>query len=416
MDSVDKARAILKNWNLTKVVFGRGTISEAGQFAGKFGKRALVVIGGGSVKRHGYLDSLLESLGAAGVKSNVVEGVEPNPSKETIYRLAYHLLAGNYDCAVALGGGSTIDALKGGLILATTKSGDIDDYFGVDRCSQKMRKMDPPMMAVPTTAGTSAEVTKYTNITDVRIGVKKLVSDPAIIPQVAIVDPELTVSCPPRLTATVGLDTLTHLLEGYLNNVHDGVDPGAADRPGANDRALLGLKLLFEGLPAAVRDGSDLDAREKTCLACTLGGTVIVFKSTGGPHMNSFSWFDVMPHGDATGVMLPYYVAYYAPAVEEKLGPVAELLGVDPGDSPGLAVAKGLLEFYDEIGAPTRLKDVPGFTAAHVEKAIADAAQNQMKLDNMPRPIPADQRERVLRTIIEGAVEGDLESVASREK
>ncbi|MHA1731508.1 MAG: iron-containing alcohol dehydrogenase family protein [Promethearchaeota archaeon] len=408
---MEKALEILKNWKLTDVTYGPGVISEVGARAKEFGSKAIVVIGQGSVKKHGYLDALLESLGAAGVRAKVVEGVEPNPSKETIYRLAYYLLADSYDCAIALGGGSTIDALKGGLILATVRDGDIDEYFGVGNASRRMERMDPPMIAIPTTSGTSAEVTKYSNITDPTLRVKKLISDPAIIPQVALVDPELTLSCPPGLTATVGLDTLTHLMEGYMNNVHDGVDPGDETLPGANERALEGMRLLFGALPEAVRDGSNLEAREKMSLACVLGGTVIVYKSTGGPHMNSFSWFDLMPHGNATGLMLPYYTAYYAPAIEGKLRKVAALLGVDAGDNVGKAVAEGLLEFYGKLGFPTTLREVPGFTGAHVDKAIADAAQNQMKLDNMPRPIPAEKKNEVLRVIIEGARDGDLSRI-----
>lgn len=402
---MDKAKQILDDWQLTDVTYGPGTLAKAGEYAKRYGTRALVVIGQGSVKKHGYLDALLESLTATGVTAKVVEGVEPNPSKETIYRLAYYLLAAEYDVAIALGGGSTIDALKGGLILATIKDGDIDEYFGVGQASPHMDAMVPPMIAIPTTAGTSAEVTKYSNITDPTLQVKKLVSDMAIVPQVAIVDPSLTVSCPPRLTATVGLDSLTHLMEGYMNNVHDDVDPGA------NDRALEGMRLLFEALPTAVQDGTNLEAREKMALACTLGGTVIVYKSTGGPHMNSFSWFDVMPHGDATGLMLPYYTAYYAPAIEAKLRKVADLLGVEVTGSVGRAVAEGLMAFYERLDFPTTLQAVPGFDPAIIDKAIADAAQNQMKLDNMPRPIPAEKKNEILRTIIESAVTGDLDAI-----
>lgn len=408
---MEKALNIVKNWKLTEIIYGPGCISKVGEQAKKFGPKAIVIIGEGSVKKYGYLDKLLKSLRDAGVSANVVEGVEPNPSKETVYRLAYYILADQYNCAIALGGGSTIDALKAGLVLATVKTGDIDQYFGANNVSPHMEKMQPPMIAIPTTSGTSAEVTKYSNITDPVIEVKKLISDPAIIPQIALVDPELTVSCPPKLTATVGLDALTHLMEGYMNNVHDDVDPGTDDLPGANERALEGMRLLFEALPEAVNNGSNLEAREKMSLACVLGGTVIVYKSTGGPHMNSFSWFDLMPHGNATGLMLPYYTAYYAPAIEEKLRKIADLLGVEVKDSVGRAVAEGLLEFYRKMNFPTSLKEIPGFKEAHIDKAIADAAQNQMKLDNMPRPIPAEEKNDVLRIIIEGARDGKLDQI-----
>ncbi|MHA1792026.1 MAG: iron-containing alcohol dehydrogenase family protein [Promethearchaeota archaeon] len=401
-----KAEEIIKDWKLTEITFGEGTLNKAGTKAKELGiKKALIVIGGGSVIKNGYLAKLEESLNNSEIEHELFQGVEPNPSIETIYRIALKALFSKIDGFIGLGGGSTLDAVKAANILVTLKADDIHPFFGVNQVQETFKNELMPFLAIPTTAGTSAEVTKYSNVTDLKIGVKKLISDPTIIPKKAIVDPALTLSCPKRLTRVVGLDTLTHLMEGYINNVHDNVDPKA------NERAIEGMRLVFKYLPRAIEDGSDIEARKMMSLACVLGGTVIVFKSTGGPHMNSFSWFSIMDHGEACAVMLPYYLAYYGKNIKKKLETIADLLGVQKKEDITRNVVEGLLHFYERIGQKTKLSEYESMSSRMIEKAIKDAAQNQMKLDNMPRPIPANQVQNTLETILKGAWEGNIDEI-----
>jgi alcohol dehydrogenase class IV len=171
------------------------------------------------------------------------------------------------------------------------------------------------------------------------------------------------------------------------------------------------MRLVFKYLPRAVKDGSDIEARRAMSAACVLGGTVIVYKSTGGPHMNSFSWFSVMDHGEATALMLPYYTAYYGKNIPEKLKQIAALMGIKGTGDVTRTVVLGLIEFYKAIGQKTMLREHEGFPKEFIEKAIADAAQNQMKLDAMPRPVPAARSTEILRTIIEGAWTGNIDAI-----
>jgi len=400
------AENIVKNWKLTQVKFGEGTLNEVGKIAKEMGMhKPLITIGGGSVEKYGYLKTLIDNLEKKGIKYDILKGIEPNPCVGTIYRIALKSLQSHSDGFIALGGGSVIDAAKAANILVSLNADDIHPYFGMNKVEQELKGDLKPLLPIPTTSGTSAEVTKYSNVSDLVIGVKKLISDPSIIPKRAIVDPELTVSCPPKLTRIVGLDTLTHLMEGYLNNVHDDVDPDA------NRRAIEGMRLVFINLPKAVKNGNDLEARKNMSLACVLGGTVIVYKSTGGPHMNSFSWFSIMDHGEATALMLPYYVAYYGKNVTEKLEVIANLINVDITPNLTENVVKGLLRFYKNINQPTKISDYEDFPKDFIPKAINDASQNQMKLDNMPRPIPAENRNTILKVILEGAWEGKIDKI-----
>jgi alcohol dehydrogenase len=297
-----------------------------------------------------------------------------------------------------------MDAAKAAGILGTVKEGELENYFGVGMVSKKVKRIIPLIVA-PSTSGSGSEVTKFSVITDTRLHVKKLMIDPAIIPAEAIVDPELTYTCGKHVTLVSGLDTMTHLIEGYLNTVDEGIDPDA------NGRALLGLNLLFEALPRVIQDPNDKEGRRKMSLASLLGGTVLFYKQAGGPHLNSFSWCNVMDHGEACALMLPYYAAYYAPAVMEKLKILNDILGITDSGNTAKDFAEGLQGFYKKLNFPLTLKEFKDFSKDLIDKAITDASQNRMKLEAMPRPIPLERCDEILRTIITGAYNGTIEEI-----
>lgn len=399
-----EAEKMLKLWTPTRIHFGEGSSTQIGDAVKRYGERVLLVLGRGSVKKSGMLDRVFQSLEKNSLNYGVVEGVEPNPSKQTVYRITDHLLAGNFNLLLAIGGGSVIDAAKAAGILGTVKEGEIDHYFGVGMVSQKVKKI-MNLIAVPTTSGTGSELTKFSVITNTPLHVKRLISDPAIVPSEAIIDPELTYSCGTHLSKVTGLDTMTHLMEGYFNNVDEGIDPEA------NHRALTGLALFFEGLPRVLRDGQDREARRIMSLASTLGGTVLYYKQAGLPHLTSFSWSSIMDHGEAVAIMLPYYSAYYAPYIKEKIKCVAELMGIPDSKDITKAFVEGLFDFYRKIDFPLTLKGFKGFSEDLIRKAVQEASQNRMKLEASPRPVPSEKSENVLQTIIESAYWGNIEKI-----
>jgi alcohol dehydrogenase class IV len=399
-----EVEGILKAWKPTKIHFGEGAALRVGEVVKRYGDRTLLIIGKGSIRKSGMLDRTLRSLEKYSVSYEIVEGVEPNPSKETVYRIVYHLLAGNFNSLLTIGGGSVIDAAKAAAILGTIKEGELDDYFGVGMVSKKVKRiMD--LVALPTTSGTGSELTKFSVITDTWLHIKKLIFDIAIVPTEAVVDPELTYSCENHVSRVTGLDAMTHLMEGYFNNVDEGVDPEA------NQRALIGMKLIFEGLPRVLQNGQDREARRMMSLASTLGGSVLFYKQAGLPHLNSFSWSNVMDHGEAVAVMLPYYSAYYAPDISEKMKNVARLMGIPESGNMKEAFVEGLFDFYKKVNFPVSLKEFKNFSEDLIEKAIRDVSQNRMKLEASPRPVPPDKSEEILHTIIEGAYQGSIEKI-----
>jgi alcohol dehydrogenase class IV len=399
-----EAEEILGAWKPTKIHFGERSIQQVGEVVKKYVKKTLLTIGRSSIKKSGVLDSISQVLEKNSITYKIVEGVEPNPSKETVYRIVYHLLAGNFNSILAIGGGSVIDAAKAAGILGTIREGEIDDYFGVGMVSKKTKRI-MNLIAVPTTSGTGSELTKFSVITDTWLHIKKLIFDIAIVPTEAIVEPELTYSCENHVSRVTGLDAMTHLMEGYFNNVDEAADSKA------NQRALIGLKLVFEGLPRVLKDNQDREARRMMSLASTLGGSVLFYKQAGLPHLNSFSWSRVMDHGEAVVVMLPYYTAYYAPDISEKIKNVATLMSIPESRDMTKDFVEGLFDFYRRIDFPLTLREFKNFSKDLIEKAVRDASQNRMKLEASPRPVPSEKSEEILHTILEGAYQGTIDRI-----
>jgi alcohol dehydrogenase len=204
-------------------------------------------------------------------------------------------------------------------------------------------------------------------------------------------------------------------MEGYLNTIQD------EGNEEINERALISIELVFRWLKKAGDEPNNLEARKMMSLASILGGTVIggdKFKGTGGPHMNSFSWHATIPHGKSTGIMLPYYIVYYAknPKVMEKLKPIAKMLNLNYNinsnrndqNKIGLLVAEAMLKWYKSMDFPTRLIDLEGWRPEYLQKALDDAGQNAMKLQAMPNPVPLEKAKEILEPILQAAVNGNL--------
>ncbi len=410
---MQSAPEMLKDYHDTAIHFGDGIIDAVGDKLKGRCSRALIVMGGGSARSSGALGRLTASLESAGIEAESFEGVEPNPSIDTVHRIAGLLKDDRIDKIVALGGGSAIDASKAAQVVATYGA-PVDQYFGVGRVTERRGTEGPacvPIAAVPTTSGSGAEVTLYSSITDPAKGLKKLIVDECIIPDHAFVDPGITHSCPPALTATVALDALCHLIEGYLNTIHDDADPGA------NDRALAGIELIARSLGPAFKEGANTSARRDLSAASVLGGTVIRFKSTALPHMFSFSWSEVLSHGDACALALPYAWAYYLgdERVMHKSARVARALGVRTAglseDASALLAIEAFSALKRSVGHPDKIEGMPGSRPEMIERAVRDAAENEMKLLSAPRPVPSDRRDVILQTIIEGAYYGRIEPI-----
>ena len=425
MASRDRAQQLLREWKGESYAFGTGALDCIGRFAGELGTRGLVVADP-SPWLAPTVEAVLESLRGEGVDvcgDRAWRGARPNTPREDVYRIESSILRFDPDCVAAIGGGSGIDAAKAANVLATL--GDVDDdieaYLGVGLVSQALQKAGrqlKPLVAVQTASGSAAHLTKYSNITDPLVGQKKLIVDPAIIPPRAVFEYAVTSSAPAGLTVDGALDSIAHSLE-----VLYGI--GESDRERVQEIALLTIELVLESAPAALANPSDSVAREGLGLASDLGGYAIMVGGTNGGHLTSFSLVDATTDDRACAIMNPYYTVFFATAVEDRVRAVGDVyrragyLDADPaslgGRALGEAVAGGMIAFSKSIGMPTTLAELPGFTDAHIDRALtaAKSPQLRMKLQNMPVPLDACLVDEFMAPVLDAARTGDLGRVRS---
>lgn len=355
-----------------------------------------VFTGKHSLDASGRWRELEEALAASGRPVRRFREIDSEPDSVTVEAMLAFLRQERPGAVVAVGGGSVMDAAKAAFLVFQTGC-PLAEHYGVDVWSgrhpgEELRRV----IAVPTTSGTGSEATPYANIVERSLGVKKLISERQTIPRFAVVSPELAGSMPPSVTRATGCDALAHLIEGFLNV--------GADRncPDANRWALTGIRLVREHLEEAVSAGSAA-ARRAMAQAAVLGGMVIRFKSTGLPHLCSFSWFGRLEHGLAVALLLPECWRYYLgnPAVAER---TMELSGIFPGTTPD-TVIDSFRRFLDRVGVARSLGDYPGITPELLAATAAGAAENRMKLELAPRPVPVERAEAILSEILRRASE-----------
>ena len=349
------------------------------------GKRAIVVVGGGSMKRFGFLDKVEANLKAAGMEVSLFEGVEPDPSVETVMKGAEAMRQFQPDWIVAIGGGSPIDAAKAMWAFyeyPETTFEQLITPFSFPKLRTKAR-----FCAIPSTSGTATEVTAFSVITDYAKGIKYPLADFNITPDVAIVDPELAETMPKKLTAHTGMDAMTHAIEAYVSTLHcNYTDP----------LALHAIKMISADLVDSYN--GDMDARDRMHDAQCLAGMAFSNALLGIVHSMAhktgaaFSTGHIT-HGLANAMYLPYVIAYNAKAdgVAERYADIARTMGV-VGDTTAELV-EGLRakirSMNDAMGIPNTLKDFGILEDEFKEKldAIAANAVGDACTGSNPRPI-----------------------------
>lgn len=416
MADFNNARALLRGFKGETYLNGIGVLSQVGRVASELGRRAILVrdVFPGA---DDFVKPIRDLLAASGIEITAeIEGARPNAPREDLARITETLRPLNAEVVVSFGGGSTIDATKAAIVLCTL-GGKIEDYFGTGLATAALAKSGKklaPHVAIQTAASSGAHLTKYSNITELKTGQKKLVVDEAIVPARSVFDYAVTFAAPTSLTADGALDGIAHCLEVLL---------GAVGKPYYGemcDVAREGIQLVVEYLPRVMKDSQDHVAREALGLATDLGGYAIMLGGTNGAHLTSFSLIDILSHGRACAILNPYYTVFFAPVVTEALkmvGRIYKQAGYTDADvnllgerELGVAVAEAMIEFEKRIGFPATLNEVPGFTYAHIERALhaAKDPQLKMKLENMPVPLTAERVDKYMGPVLRAAANGDL--------
>lgn len=328
MNSFDFISAKMYEFRLPPTIhFGPGCLGKLSSEAARFGKKALLVTDQ-SMQRSGYVSQTLNYLQAGGVETVVYDQVNTEPTDTLVEQGVRIFQQDSCDMVICLGGGSPIDAGKAIAVMATNP-GRIHDYMGVN----KVPNNPAPLIAIPTTAGTGSEATRVTIITDTANDVKMLIISNNMMPLMAIVDPLLTLSMPPWVTASTGIDALTHAIEAYISK---------RSQPITEILALEAIHLMGKYLRRAWANPEDIEAKTYTMLASTLGGISFSNSSVALVHGMSRpigACFHV-PHGLSNAILLPLVLEYSFMASPEKFASITEALGEKIDGLPLITAAK----------------------------------------------------------------------------
>ena len=371
---------------------GKGAMEALKTFEGK---KAIVCVGGGSMKRFGFLDKAVGYLQQAGMEVKIFDGIEPDPSVETVMRGAAAMAEFEPDWIVAIGGGSPIDAAKAMWIKYEYPDITFEEMckvFGIPKLRQKAR-----FCAISSTSGTATEVTAFSIITDYDKGIKYPIADFEITHDVAIVDPELAETMPKKLVAHTGMDAMTHAIEAYVSTAANVLTDSAA---------LMAVKMIYQYLPKAVANGDYMWARDKMAYAQYLAGIAFNNASLGYVHAmaHQLGGYYNLPHGVCNAILLPYVEEFNLIGNLNRFRDLAEAMGEKvEGLSTGDAAAKAIQAIRTisrQVGIPANLK-VLGVKPEDFEVMAENAMKDVCCLTN-PRKATREQIIEIYRRAYEG--------------
>lgn len=345
----------------TRIIFGQGVIDDlVNELNNIKSKRPLIITDRGLIKTD-IPERILGIIKKGGLEGEIFSDIEPNPTDSQIDESLKVFLNHNADSIVAVGGGSPIDAGKG-LQIRINHHEPLEVYDDLLGGDTLITKEIPPLIAIPTTAGTGSEVSRSAVITIAAVDRKVVLFSPRLMPTVAICDPELTYGLPPRITAETGMDALSHNLEAFFSKGY---------HPMADGIALKGMELIASSLIKAVENGKDVQARQDMMMASTMGA-VAFQKGLGVIHSlaHPLSSVTKVSHGLANAIMMPHAIRFNGEVIGDRIKEVARVLKVKESSVEG--VAKTIEEMCQKMGLPLRLSEV-GVTQEHIPKLVEKA-------------------------------------------
>lgn len=354
--------------------------------------RVLVVVDY-NLKKTGLINHILNSLKTEKVSFDVFDGIINEPTINEIDTAIKELnIVSNFDVIVGIGGGSTIDISKLFAVSGNFK-GTIENYIGTDF----IKKSGIPMIIFPTTSGTGAEATPNAIVKNVEKGWKKGVVSPYLIPDLVILDPELTLSLPKKVTAETGIDAFTHAIECFIGNKANTM---------SDIFALEAIRLIKQYLLRAFRDGSDREARYYMLIASLYGGIAITNSGTGGVHALAYPLggrYNIS-HGLSNSLLLKEVMKFNSKAVPEKFIRVAETMGINKKDASDEEIVNSVVEEIGNLvkGVNIKVDNIDGFEVSDKmldELSIMVIEEQQRLLKNNPRPINYEDAKEIYKAV-----------------
>lgn len=358
-----------------KIISGSGALEDACGYMNRLGTHALVVTDTVMVKL-GNLDKVTAVLDKAGVSYSVYDGIGGEPTDKMIETGLAAYKENGCDFLIALGGGSPIDSMKA-IAALTVNHGKLSEYMGKEITGNL-----PAMVAIPTTAGTGSEATKFTIINDTENDVKMLLKGDVLMPNLAIIDPQFTMTAPPAITAATGMDALTHAIEAYTSR---------KAQPLTDVFALSAVKRIFKALPIAFHEGGNVEAREEMSLAALEAG--VAFNNASVTLVHGMSrpigaLFHV-PHGISNAMLLKECMVFALDGAYERFAALGDAIGVT---AEGQSVEEKANSFLHAVEDLCKELEIPTLAEYGIDKEKFFAVMDKMAGDAVISGSPANTR------------------------
>jgi alcohol dehydrogenase len=329
------------------------------------------------------LDPLFEALTSAGIKYSLYDQVQPNPTIDNIEASLKIYKANNCQAIIAFGGGSPMDCAKATGARVARPNRPVTKMRGLFKVILPAFKMGslipPPLFAIPTTAGTGSETTIAAVVSDSQTHEKYPITDPSIRPRYAVLDPTLTVGLPPHITATTGMDALTHAVESYIGKFYNSRD--------TRQKAVMAVQIIFNNLEKVYKNGKDLEARHQMLLAAYYGGFTFTRGGVGNIHCigHNLGGMYGVPHGLAMPVIMPYVLEWYGEVAHKRLAELADIAGVT---KPGMSQPQKAKAFIEAIKDLNRKLNIPNKLDGIKDEDIPTIAERALIECNPTYPVP----------------------------
>lgn len=370
--------AELRKFVAPEFIYGPGALDLVGQYTKNLGIRKALVVTDNGVMEHGWTPRVLDALRAEGIAHVVFSDITRNPKDREVMAGADAYRRHGCEAIIAVGGGSPMDCAKG-IGIVTSNGEHILQFEGVDRVPVP----GPPLICIPTTAGTSADVSQFAIITDTLRRVKIAIVSKTMVPDVALIDPGTTVTMDPELTACTGMDALCHAFEAFVSN---------ASSPVTDLHALEAVRLVSHHLPVAIGDPQDRSTRDKMMLGSLHAGLAFSNASLGAVHAMAHSLGGLLDaaHGESNALLLGPVVAYNFEAARERYTRIAKAMGLSFEESRALpALLDGLDRLLRETGITHRLGEL-GVRRSDIPTLAANALQDPCMVTNPRLPTQED--------------------------
>jgi alcohol dehydrogenase class IV len=381
MHKEDEVMLELRKFVAPEFIFGHGALNLVGQYAINFGAKKVLVVTDPGVIASGWTANVTESLEKAGLPFVIYSDVTPNPKSEEVMKGSEIYFSQQCDVIVAVGGGSPMDCAKG-IGISSTNRKNVLEFEGIDNVDIP----GPPLICVPTTAGTSADVSQFAIITNQKERVKIAIISKTVVPDVALIDPATTITMETYLTACTGMDALVHAIEAFVST---------ANSPIMDLHALEAIRLINTNLIDTIANPDDIELRGKMMLGSLEAGLAFSNASLGAVHAmaHSLGGYLDLPHGECNSILLFHVMAYNYEVSFERYERIGSVLGIDMDKMTSKEKRIAVLDYIEQLKTSAGILKTLGERGVHrsdIPELSKKAIQDSCMVTNPRRPNQRD--------------------------